>query len=230
MEGRFFAVLWISFFFSGCGSGGSSTTSSTSGTNRDPVISQVTADRTLFTAGDSATLKVTASDADGDTLTYSYIPAGAAGVSGSGSSVTLTVKSDASAQTFSVAVVVSDGKCTSCPSTTKSFEITTAGAIPKLSELQSSIFNSSCAKSGCHNGVQSPLLTSGNSFNSLVGVSSAFSAGKKLVEPGEPDLSVLYLRVSGSSEGNQMPKGETPLSSSQQTQIKDWIRAGAQNN
>ncbi len=49
------------------------------------------------------------------------------------------------------------------------------------------------------------------------------------VIPGNPDQSLLVLRISG-AEGPQMPLGGPALSEADQTTIRAWIQAGAENN
>lgn len=225
------------FLVSSCGGGGGSSSASTNTTttattvNNNPAISSYVANPTLLTAGASSTLTVTATDADNDALTYEYSASGGT-VSGSGASVTWTSSSTASAgATFTVSVTVKDGKCTSgCPSSVKTFEIGTSSTIPTFSSVQTSFFTPTCATAACHGGTQSPALIAGQAYGNIVNVNSTFSAGKKIVLPGESDSSALYLRVSGTSQGTQMPKGLPALSASDQNKIRDWIRAGAPNN
>lgn len=216
------AVASACLFFT-CGGGG--------GANTAPVISAYTATPTLLPPGQSSSLTVTASDADGDTLSYEYTPSGGT-VSAAAASVTWTPPSTATpGSSFTVTVTVKDGKCTNdCPSSRKTFDIADESSLPKLSSDVQPIFTSSCAFSSCHGGTQPPLLTSGNSFNELVNKDSLFTSGKKRVLPGEDAESVLYLRISGTSAGNQMPLGSSPLSTADQEKIKNWIRAGAKND
>lgn len=231
----FAVIISVSLFvFSSCGGGGGGTPTSTTPTpttNNNPVLLSYTATPTLLTAGSASTLTVSATDADNDTLMYEYSASGGT-VSGSGASVTWASPSAASAgNTFTVTVAVKDGKCVSgCPSSVKTFEIGTSSTIPTFSSVQTSFFTPTCATAACHGGTQSPTLIAGQAYGNIVNVNSTFSAGKKIVLPGEPDSSAMYLRISGTSQGTQMPKGLSPLSLSDQNKIRDWIRAGAPNN
>lgn len=93
------------------------------------------------------------------------------------------------------------------------------------------IFNSSCVS--CHQTGQISSflpLTNGVSYNNLVNKTSTFTPEGTLVIGGNSTDSVLYKHVSGSSVGAQMPKGLTPLSTTDQNLIKTWIDEGAKAN
>lgn len=87
---------------------------------------------------------------------------------------------------------------------------------------------------GCHGGSGNLFLTAGQSYTNLVNVdqqASSSCAGKKRVLPGNANESVLYLRVSGSTCGDRMPKGApNPISLTDRNLIRDWINQGALNN
>ena len=81
------------------------------------------------------------------------------------------------------------------------------------------IFDQSCNKSGCHDGVaHEPDLTLSNSYNSIV-------AGG-FINTAIPTESILYQEVKTGS----MPLGSAPLSVDDTQKIYDWIRNGAPNN
>ncbi len=98
-------------------------------TNRNPVISSLTATPASVVAGGSSTVKCTASDLDGDTLSYSWIYAGGT-ISGTGSTVTWTAPSTFGI--YIVTVIVSDGKGGTA---TQSVSITVANNNPQISSL-----------------------------------------------------------------------------------------------
>ncbi len=101
---------------------------------------------------------------------------------------------------------------------------------PTFTDIQSKVFNKSCALSGCHiAGVQSPDL-SVNAYNVIVSKSS--TNGLNYIEPGDPNLSYMYLKLigAGNISGSQMPKNGPPLSQSVLDSIKAWITNGALNN
>jgi len=106
---------------------------------------------------------------------------------------------------------------------------------PKLSILQSEIFDLNCAVSGCHIGSTPPKglnLENGNTFSNIVNVPSDEQPDLKLIEPGNPEESYLYQKITGATGiiGSQMPLGRSPLSIEEMEQIRDWILEGALDN
>jgi len=70
-------------------------------------------------------------------------------------------------------------------------------------------------------------------YAALLGSTSASMAcaGRDVVVPGEPDQSLLVLKVSGPPPcGNRMPLGGKALSSAQIQLIKSWVAAGANDD
>lgn len=109
------------------------------------------------------------------------------------------------------------------------------GSDATLSNIQANIFTTSCAFSQCHGGdfpKQGLDLTAGRSYASLVGVQSQERPALDRIEPGEPDNSYLYLKITGdpSIAGDRMPFGAPALSSDKIDLIRQWIIEGAQNN
>lgn len=101
---------------------------------------------------------------------------------------------------------------------------------PKFSEIQSNIFNQSCAFSGCHvSGSVSPDL-SGNSYSNIVNKPS--STGIDYIEPNNPSNSYLLQKILGNSgiNGSRMPLSTSPLSQLQIDALTEWINDGAKNN
>jgi hypothetical protein len=102
-----------------------------------------------------------------------------------------------------------------------------------LSSLQTTIFTPKCSNPGCHIGPGGgPMsLKAGDSFNALVGKTSAYG-GRLRVAAGNANNSVLYLKVIGdNSVGSRMPLGGgRNLSQAETDSIKAWINRGAQNN
>ncbi len=94
-----------------------------------------------------------------------------------------------------------------------------------LDDVQSQVFNNSCATSGCHNGSTFPDLRAGNAFSAIVNVSSNQSS-LLLIEPFDPDNSYLIQKVEGNGSGSRMPIGSS-LSSAQQQLLRDWVSEGA---
>lgn len=93
------------------------------------------------------------------------------------------------------------------------------------------IFTSHCTVCHISLGQASFLpLTDGDSYGNLVSKASTYTPGGTLVIPSNSTDSILYKRISGTSEGAQMPKGGSALSSSDQNLIKTWIDEGALDN
>jgi LmbE family N-acetylglucosaminyl deacetylase len=78
--------------------------------NRAPQITAgPTATPAAITHAQTTSLSVTATDADGDSLTYSWVPVGGS-ISGSGATVTFTPPQVPSATTFRIDVQITDGR------------------------------------------------------------------------------------------------------------------------
>ncbi len=103
-----------------------------------------------------------------------------------------------------------------------------------LSEIQSRVFNNSCAFSGCHGGAAPAAgqnLSPGRSFANLVNVPSSQNSSFIRVIPGDADNSLLVRKLEGTAPfGSRMPLGRAPLGSSDIQLIRDWIDAGALDN
>lgn len=106
---------------------------------------------------------------------------------------------------------------------------------PTLTQLQADIFTPIC--STCHTGTGSSLpgvqnLTAGNTYASIVDVTSIEDPTRKRVDPFDPDNSYLVLKIQGSPgiSGVQMPASGGPLTQAQIDEVRAWIAAGAQNN
>ena len=82
------------------------------------------------------------------------------------------------------------------------------------------IFNKSCNNSGCHSaGGQTPNLTESSAYNSL-------TIGG-YINKDNPELSILYLKVSG-KKGTPMPP--SGINKDYEALILAWIKQGANNN
>lgn len=108
---------------------------------------------------------------------------------------------------------------------------TTQKTLTSFSKIQTEVFNVSCALSGCHgdNATQANLLlTEGNAYQNLVGVTSLLYPQFKIVEPGNSANSLLIKVLKGDGV-TQMPLGGS-LDSSVIDSIALWIDKGALNN
>jgi hypothetical protein len=82
------------------------------------------------------------------------------------------------------------------------------------------IFDKSCNLSGCHSaGGQTPNLTAASAYSSLT------TGG--YVNKDNPELSILYLKVSG-KKGTPMPP--SGVNKDYEALILAWIKQGANNN
>ena len=79
------------------------------------------------------------------------------------------------------------------------------------------IFDANCSSSGCHGGAHEPLLTDGESYNSIM------SGG--FVNVAIPTESILYKVL---QSGEMPPTGKLPSADIQL--VLDWIKIGAPNN
>lgn len=106
---------------------------------------------------------------------------------------------------------------------------------PSFSTIQTTIFNTSCALSGCHAGSnpqQGMDLSEGAAYEAIVGVRSNERPDLFRIEPGDPDQSYLVMKIEGSQGivGGRMPLGRPPLSNNQITLVRDWVLDGAPEN
>jgi hypothetical protein len=91
------------------------------------------------------------------------------------------------------------------------------------------IFDRSCTD--CHGGSAGMFLDEGESYVNLVNVPATKGCTSEMrVQPGNPDASVLYKRITGTSCGAQMPKKAPPLPAEEIALIRRWIESGAPNN
>lgn len=102
----------------------------------------------------------------------------------------------------------------------------------KLSDIQSKVFNPSCALSGCHgstNAQANLLLTEGNSFSNLVNVQSVLFPQFSRVQPNNSANSLLIKILKG-EVSPRMPFNGNPLPTAVIDSIAKWIDNGALNN
>jgi mono/diheme cytochrome c family protein len=135
------------------------------------------------------------------------------------------------AGTASFTVTVTDS-ATPAATATKALSINVAAAaaatVAFATQVQP-IFNANCVICHVQGGLASFLpLTAGSAYANLF--LPSLQAGVLRVVAGNSAASPLYLRVNGTSIGNQMPLGGTPLSAADQALIKNWIDEGAPNN
>lgn len=104
-----------------------------------------------------------------------------------------------------------------------------------FSRVQNEIFTTTCAFSGCHGALATQMnleLTAGVAYANIVNVPSAEVPQLDRVEPGLPDRSYLYLKVTGAPGiiDARMPLGQPELTQPQKDLIRNWILRGAPND
>lgn len=102
------------------------------------------------------------------------------------------------------------------------------GSVSYAADVQP-VWNAQCV--GCHGagGSGGLDLRSPDSRTNLVGAASANWTGE-LVVPGEPENSVLYLKLTGApGVGDRMPQGGTLDADALET-VRRWIADGAPDN
>ena len=107
-----------------------------------------------------------------------------------------------------------------------------AGLQPTLTSIQREIFNPSCVEHHGDHAIEGDLdLRDGRSYTQLVN-HPAFQVPLDRVEPNDPGASYLILKLEDRPGivGERMPPSAPFLSSAQLDVIRQWIRAGAQNN
>ena len=109
---------------------------------------------------------------------------------------------------------------------------TASAPLAKLSDIQSKVFNTSCALAGCHgstNNQASLLLTEGNSFTNLVNVQSILFPQFSRVQPNNSANS-LMIKILKGEVSPRMPYNRDPLSDAIIDSIAKWIDNSALNN
>jgi hypothetical protein len=121
----------------------------------------------------------------------------------------------------------------SCKTKSSSSVPETVKADPSFANDIQPIFTNNCALSGCHNSTaqQGLILGQGQAYSNLVDVSSTEEPNRIRVLPGDSANSYLVIKIEGNQTvGVRMPYGQSPLSSVQIQNIKNWIDRGAKNN
>jgi hypothetical protein len=104
-----------------------------------------------------------------------------------------------------------------------------------LAWIQQAVFAKSCTGGSCHDATspQAQLdLTAPHAYGELVSVKSTIYTSWNLVTPGDPDASMLMVRLGGASgpDVDVMPKGQPALCAEKVDAIRRWIAAGAAND
>jgi len=103
-----------------------------------------------------------------------------------------------------------------------------------FTRVQNEVFTPNCTTIGCHDAVgqqADQVLTAGNAYGNIVGVSSTEMPQLKRIAPGDPAASYLYRKITGAGiTGERMPLQRPPLDEAKIRLVRDWIRRGAPND
>ncbi len=124
-----------------------------------------------------------------------------------------------------------------CPESVNTPAPPSQGTVSLSRDIQP-IFNARCTS--CHSpgfptntivGIRM-VLTPGDAFTSLVNQPSSQRPDLTLVEPGDAESSLLWLKVSSNNPpvGSTMPLFGSRLSSTELGLVRDWINQGALDN
>lgn len=102
------------------------------------------------------------------------------------------------------------------------------------------VFTGGCAFSGCHGTSPNPpekpmMLSQGQAYDNIVGVSAGELPSMNRIEPGQPDNSYLVHKIQGTQadvggSGDRMPLGTAPLPQTTIDLIRRWVQEGAERN
>jgi hypothetical protein len=200
--------------------------------NRPPFVDEaIIAPTAPVVAGDPVLLSLGASDLDKDVLTYTWttVPAGKGTFTPLEPSSVQWRSPDLTSNTrYTFQVTVSDGTA----SVTRSVDVQVR--IPSYAQDVEPLWNPTCTN--CHSD-DSPgglNLQAGKSYASLVNTRGRGACSSlHRVEPGQPEDSLLVLKISGDSCGGRMPQLDTEYfdkNPGELTRIRSWILLGAPNN
>ena len=117
-------------------------------------------------------------------------------------------------------------------SSNKPFEPPTENNLANFTAIQQKIFNTNCAISGCHAGMNPTAgmnLSEGQAYGNIKDVQSVLYPSLKRVDSGKSDESVLVLILRGTLTP-RMPLSGTVLTAAEIDSIALWIDSGAPNN
>ena len=225
-------ILFLVVVAAALGCGGSGPPGSVSSGNHTPVVTtSAAADAVVI--GQSTQLSTTATDQDTDPLSYGWTQTSPASPLGgfssrSAASPTWTAPTVAALTRFTLAVTVSDGRGGEATASVNVYVKTstdtsfTAEVLPILQ----------ACTSVCHPPA-GDLSLEGDSYDQLVNVPSVTCSPNLRVKPGDPNASVLFLKMIGSTCGERMPAGNPTYFDGMPAKlaaVRSWIEQGAQKN
>jgi hypothetical protein len=104
------------------------------------------------------------------------------------------------------------------------------GTMISFSTIQTQVFSTSCALSGCHSGLVSPDLRAGNSYAQLVDVLSSARPDLMRVKPGDSQNSYLIKKLTGDGTSRMPPPPRPAIDAAIIDSVKIWIDRGAKND
>lgn len=92
-----------------------------------------------------------------------------------------------------------------------------------------------CTTIGCHDSIgqsEGLVLEPDVAYGNLVNHASSELPQLNRVEPGDPDASYMYWKITGRQGiiGDRMPLFSTPLGEAEINLVRNWIRRGAPND
>ncbi len=183
--------------------------------------------------GETVDFTGSATDPDGDEITYHWD----FGDSLSSTSLSPGPHTYDQSGTYTVTFSVSDARGAVDP-TPDQRTITVEGGggeLATLTAVQTRIFDTSCAFSGCHGGSAPAMgmdLSSGAAYSNIVNIASGEQPSIDRIEPYDPERSYLYLKVidDPAISGSRMPRGAPALAQELLDLLRDWIERGAPND
>jgi hypothetical protein len=103
-----------------------------------------------------------------------------------------------------------------------------------FTRVQTEVFTPTCAVLGCHDAIgrqENLVLASGRAYTDIVNASSVQMPSLRRVQPGDPNSSYLYRKLTGVGiVQERMPQFSPPLPDDKLALVRDWIRRGAPND
>ena len=103
-----------------------------------------------------------------------------------------------------------------------------------FTRVQAEVFTPTCAVLGCHDAIgrqENLILAPGRAYEQIVNQGSVQMSSLRRVQPGDPNNSYLYRKLTGVGiVQERMPQFGPPLPEDKLALVRDWIRRGAPND